>query len=144
MGGSNVAIVACAKIITPASALLCASLLLAGCSSFGGRGDKPKADPEKDPNFYPSDYQNELINFMRGYLPNANDFLGVSISDPTLKPFGQDSRYVMCVRLDSMGGKEKLVIFNNGTMSQFIDARPEYCGGVAYRHFTELEAARPR
>ena len=132
--------VAFKNVIASASGLLCAGLMIAGCTNFGDS----KPAPDVDPNLYPSDYQTELINFMRGYLSNSSDFAAVSISAPTLKPFDTQSRYVICVRLDSVGGKEKLAIFNRGQMSQFIDATPQYCGGVAYRHFAELEAARPK
>jgi hypothetical protein len=115
--------------------------MVASCSTFG---DKKPAEPQVDPNIYPTKYESYIILFMRDYLKNSADYAGVSISAPALKPFDSVSRYVVCVRLDSQGGQEKIAIFNGGTMSQFIDATPQYCGGVAYRHFTELEAARPK
>jgi hypothetical protein len=128
-------------VLVCASGLLCAGLILTGCTSFGGGKKEP--EPEMDPNLYPSGYEVEIVNVLRGYLTNSSDYTRASISAPALKQFDQQSRYVVCVRLDAIG-KERLAIFNNGRLSQFIDATPQYCGGVAYRPFTELEAARPK
>lgn len=129
------------KFVSSVAGVLCAGIMVAGCSNWNyGRGPEP---PPIDPNIYPSAYETELITFLRDYLTSPNDFRAVSISAPALKPFESIDRYVVCVRLESLS-KEKVAIFNGGRISQFIDATPPYCGGVAYRHFAELEAARPR
>jgi hypothetical protein len=139
-GGEPLRIVAFKTVLMSVAGLLCAGLMLAGCASIGG---KKEPEPEMDPNLYPSGYEVEIVNVLRGYLVNSSDYTRASISAPALKAFDQQNRYIVCVRLDAIG-KEKLAIFNNGRLSQFIDATPQYCGGVAYRPFTELEAARPK
>ena len=112
-----------------------------GLHEFRRRRKGTRAGNRSEP--LPFGLRGQIVNVLRGYLTNSSDYTRASISAPTLKQFDQQSRYVVCVRLDAIG-KERLAIFNNGRLNEFIDATPQYCGGVAYRPFTELEAARPK
>ena len=126
--------------LVSACGLLCAGLMLAACTSFGG---KKEPEPEMDPNLYPSGYEVEIVNVLRGILTNSSDYTRASISAPALKSFDQQSRYVVCVRLDAIG-KEKA-----GDLQQRQAQSVHRCDAAIlrrcrYRPFTELEAARPK
>jgi len=114
-----------------------AALALAGCSSFGfGRSDEKPIDP----NVFPSDFRSGLIAFLTN---NPSGLVGTreaALSPPELKPFGQESRYVACLRVVGPNGdKEKMVVYFGGAINQFIDAGPQ-CGGAVYQPFPELPA----
>jgi hypothetical protein len=128
-------------------ALLAGAMLaavLAGCSSFGRQ-----AEPAVDPNLSPIDYKSELLKFLQTYLSDPRDVREAFLAEPTLRPVGNDTRYVLCVRYNAkdfegryQGTKEKAAIYFAGKMTQFVDARPEWCGGTAYQPFPELQALK--
>jgi hypothetical protein len=41
------------------------------------------------------------------------------------------------------GNKEKLAIFIDGKMNQFIDSDPQICPGLAYQRYPEIENMVP-
>jgi hypothetical protein len=52
---------------------------------------------------------------------------------------------VVCLQLNGRGQpRTKAVIYLGGVPTQFIDATPEQCTGVAYQSFTELELETPQ
>jgi len=111
-------------------------LAFAGCSSFGG------AEPEKpmEPNVFPADYKVGLIAFLQNNpfgLVGARD---ASLSAPELKAFGNDSRYVACLRVAGPDWrKEKMAVYFGGAINQFVDAGQQ-CNGAAYQPYPELPA----
>ncbi len=114
-----------------------AALALAGCSSFGlGHSDPPPVDP----NTFPADYKSSLLTFLRTDpfgLVGARD---ASLSAPELKPFGNESRYVTCLRVAGPNWqKQKMIVYYGGAINQFIDAT-EQCQSAAYQPFPELPA----
>jgi hypothetical protein len=63
-----------------------------------------------------------------------------ALSAPELKAFGNDTRYVACLRVAGPDWrKEKMVVYFGGTINQFVDAG-EQCSGAAYQPFPELPA----
>ena len=119
-----------------AAAVAMAALALAGCSSFGyGQPDKPI-----EPNVVPADYKGGLISFLQN---NPSGLIGAreaALSPPELKAFGNESRYVACVRVAGPDWrKDKMIVYFGGAINQFIDAG-EQCNGAAYQPFPELPA----
>ena len=116
------------------------AMSLLACSSGG------KKEAEEDPNIFPSDYKNEILNTMTSSLDDPTNVRGAFISDPVLRPAGKDQRYSVCVRSDSRnankrytGSKDQIAIFYGGRLNKLIDATKEQCGNAAYKPFPELE-----
>lgn len=113
------------------------ALALAGCSSFG-LGSEPKA---VDPNVFPASYKAGLMTFLQ---LNPFGLVGTreaSLSAPELKPFGNESRYVACLRVAGPDWrKEKMVVYFGGEINQFVDSTATQCGSAAYQPFPELPA----
>jgi hypothetical protein len=128
---------------------LLAALALAGCgggSLFGGpKHEQPP--PAVDPNLYPSNYRKQIARMLSMLLRERAEFHGALIAQPELKPVAQSStpHYVVCVQLAGRSEpKTKVAIFLGGDPTQFVDATPEQCTGVAYQSFTELELETPQ
>ena len=116
------------------------AMSLLACSSGS------KKEPEENPNIFPSDYKNEILNTMTNSLDDPTNVRSAYISEPALRPAGREQRYVVCVRSDSRdtskrytGAQDRLAIFYGGHLTQLIDATREQCGNAAYRPFPELE-----
>jgi hypothetical protein len=116
------------------------AMSLLACSSGS------KKEPEENPNIFPSDYKNEILNTMTSSLDDPTNVRSAYISEPALRPAGKEERYVVCVRSDSRdaskrytGVKDRIAIFHGGHITQLIDATREQCGNAAYRPFPELE-----
>jgi hypothetical protein len=120
-----------------AAAVGLAALVLAGCSSFGlGQSDQP----EVNPNLFPADYKAGLMTFLRTNPFNLVGTREATLSPPELKPFGNESRYVACLRVSAPDWrKEKMVVYYGGEINQFVDAT-ELCKSAAYQPFPELPA----
>ena len=115
------------------------ALALAACSSSS-------KEPEENPNVFPSDYKNEILNTMTSSLEDPTNVRAAYISDPVLRPAGKDERYTVCVRSESRnasrqytGSKDRIAFFYGGHLNQLIDATKEQCGNAAYKPFPELE-----
>ncbi|HEY3222401.1 MAG TPA: hypothetical protein VGJ76_01180 [Pseudolabrys sp.] len=116
------------------------AMSLLACSSDS------KKEPEENPNVFPSDYKNEILNTMTTSLDDPTNVRGAYISEPALRPAGKEQRYMVCVRSDSRdlarqytGIKDRVAIFYGGHLTQLIDATKEQCGNAAYKPFPELE-----
>jgi hypothetical protein len=116
------------------------AMSLLACSSGS------KKEPEENPNIFPSDYKNEILNTMTSSLDDPTNVRSAYISEPALRPAGKEERYVVCVRSDSRdvskrytGVKDRIAIFYGGHITQLIDATRDQCGNAAYRPFPELE-----
>jgi len=118
-----------------------ALLMLAGCTA--NKADDPTI-PKGDPNLVPPDYRAKLAMYLNTVLLTREDFKGALISQPMLKPVGSSQRMVVCLLFPSRNPpKDKVVIWFAGTITQFIDAKPEQCADAAYQPFPELEAEMP-
>lgn len=112
------------------------AVALAGC---GGDLHFPKQDPPVDPNLAPTDYRDKLVLMLQTSVEDPTAMRDPFISEPALKPFGKESRYVVCVRYnDGQSPHEKVAVYYGGSLNQFINATPEQCGGAAYQPFPEL------
>jgi len=115
-------------------------LVIAACSS------SKKADPEENPNVFPSNYKNEILNTLTTSLDDPTNVRDAYISEPVLRRAGNDERYVVCIRSDSRdvskiytGSKDRIAYFYAGHLNQLVDATKEQCGSAAYKPFPELE-----
>ena len=115
-------------------------LVIAACSS------SKKADPEENPNIFPSNYKNEILNTLTTSLDDPTNVRDAYISEPVLRRAGNDERYVVCIRSDSRdvskiytGSKDRIAYFYAGHLNQLVDATKEQCGSAAYKPFPELE-----
>jgi hypothetical protein len=126
-----------------AVALTAVALTAAGCNGFGD----PKAQQQAaaaDPNAYPTNYRVQIIAFLRQTLTDRSDFRGALISQPVLKPIGDNQHYVVCLQFNGRSQiKSKVAIYLGGQMNEFIDSEPAQCSDAAYQPFKELEAALP-
>jgi hypothetical protein len=112
------------------------AVALAGCS---GDLHFPKEDPPIDPNLAPTDYRDKLVLLLQTSVEDPTSVRDPYISEPALKPFGKESRYVVCVRYnDSQGPHEKMAVYFGGSVNQFVNAAAEQCGGADYQPFPEL------
>jgi len=115
------------------------AISLLACSSS-------KKEAEENPNIFPSNYKNEILNTMTSALDDPTNVRSAYISDPVLRPAGKNERYVVCIRSDSRnanghytGIKDRIGIFYAGQLNQLIEATKEQCGNAAYKPFPELE-----
>jgi hypothetical protein len=126
-----------------AAALAAVALTAAGCNGFGD----PKAQQQAvaaDPNAYPTNYRIQIIAFLRQTLTDRSDFRGALISQPVLKPVGDNPHYVVCLQFNGHSQiKNKVAIYLGGQMNEFIDSTPAECGDAVYQPFKDLEAALP-
>jgi hypothetical protein len=115
------------------------ALSLTDCSSSS-------KEPEENPNLFPADYKNEILNTLTNTLEDPTNIRDAYITDPTLRAAGNEQRYVVCIRSDSRnankhytGSKDRIGYFYGGHLNQLIDATKEQCGNAAYKPFPELE-----
>jgi hypothetical protein len=127
---------------------LFAALALGGCggsSLFGG--PKRQAAAPVDPNAYPANYRTQIATMLTTALSDRADYHRALIAPPELKPVAESStpHYVVCIQLNGHSQpRTKVVVYLEGIPTQFIDATPEQCTGVAYQSFTELELETPQ
>jgi hypothetical protein len=128
-----------------------AASLLGGCSG-SGLPDLTSYYKEKvtGQNTFPADYKQELASFLRTYIDNPRQVRDAYIAPPVLRPVGGQPRYVTCVRYNPRnfenkyeGNQEKLAIFIDGKMNQFVDSDPQICPGLAYQRYPEIENMVP-
>jgi hypothetical protein len=121
-----------------AATLLSAVLTVGGCSSSSA----PK--PAPDPNSLPTNYKNQIAEYLETVLTDRADFRNSLIAAPALKQVGDAQHYVACVQLNGHNQhKDKAVIYLAGSINQFVDASGDQCTGVAYEPFKELAALTP-
>src|SRR5581483_307793 len=80
------------------SVVLCAALV-AGCSGTSGLswgGSKP--DAPENPNPVPANYRTEILNQLQVTLDDPSGIREAFIAEPTLRPSGNETRYIGCVR----------------------------------------------
>jgi hypothetical protein len=101
-------------------------------------------------NIFPADYKQELAAFLRTYIENPRQVRDAAIGTPVLRPIGGKPHYVTCVRYNPRnfenkyeGNKEKLAIFIDGKMNQFVESDPQICPGLAYQRYPEIENMVP-
>jgi hypothetical protein len=127
------------KIVRTTAACLTAMLLtfLTNCSSVLEFFNLLK---KENPNAYPADYRSDLLDYLKRNPTAIARAREAHISAPSMKPFGSDSRYFVCVKADDDGTQiEKTAVFVAGKIIQFVDAGEE-CSRAFYQPFPELVA----
>ena len=99
-----------------------------------------------EPNVLPVNFRAKLLEFLQLQLTDPTGVREALVSEPRLQPFGNESRYVACLRYNSKNGygqytgvQEYVAIYFNGTLNQYVPAAPGQCTGAAYVPFPELE-----
>jgi hypothetical protein len=126
---------------------LLTALALGGCGGKSLFGGPKQAPPAVDPNAYPANYRQQIATMLTTVLTDRADFHRALIAPPELKTVAESStqHYVVCVQLNGRNQpRSKAVVYLDGVPTQFIDATPEQCTGVAYQSFTELELETPQ
>lgn len=120
--------------------LAAAAMALGACSSSGPNGPGP------DPNIFPKDANNEIINTLTTSLDDPTGIRQAFVTDPMLRQAGQDQRYVVCMRFDSRdinrqytGVQERIAYFYAGHLNQLVKADKGQCAGAPYKPWPELE-----
>ena len=87
----------------------------------------------------PANYKASVMTFLRQNPYGLVGARAAELSAPELKPFGNESRYVSCLRAAGPDWrKEKMFVFYAGDINQFVDATPDACGMAAYQAFPEI------
>jgi hypothetical protein len=136
---------------------LALGLALAGCSSWGNPLNSAyqmpfsnpfskQSGPPPEPNVMPTNFRTNLLNFLEKELVDPSGVRDAYVSEPTLQPFGTESRYAACVRYNAKNGYgeytgsiDYVAIYFNGSLSQFVPASPGQCANAAYVRWPELE-----
>lgn len=126
------------------AALLAGALALGACSSLNVFADKQEAPV--DPNLFPAGYKQEMLLTFTHDLVDATNIRDAEISDPVLRPTGQEQRYAVCMRANTRdfnrrytGVKERIGWFWGGHLNQLVPAEAGQCAGVVYKPWPELE-----
>lgn len=130
-----------------AGLFIAASLLLGGCAGHHlGFGEHDSGDERL--NAYPQNYKAEILAAMHAYFNDPTGIRDATMSTPMLKPVGNSTRYVVCLRFNGKqdngmyaGDKVIAAEFLAGRFSDFLDttASRAPCGGVTLMPFPELE-----
>ena len=128
--------VRCAARLCLLSAL---AACLVACSS-----DKKQA--EENPNVFPADYKNEILNTLTNTLDNPTNVRDAFISEPAIRAADKDERYIICMKFDARdaanrytGSKDHIGYFYGGHLNQLVEATNGQCRNAAYKPFPELE-----
>jgi hypothetical protein len=124
--------------------ILLTAIAAAGCG--GGFGGPKSAPPGQavDRNGYPANYRTQIAGFLLTTLKDREDFGGALIAPPALKTVGQNQHYVVCLELNGHNErKNKVLIYLDGSLQQYVEATPDLCGDAAYQPFQELAVEMP-
>jgi len=120
--------------------VLTLSLALAACTSDS------KKDAEPEPNIFPTNYKNEILDTLTRVLDDPTNVRDAFITEPVLRSTGKDQRYVVCVRANARdinrqyaGSKDRIAYFFGGHINQLVEATKEQCGNAPFKPFPELE-----
>ena len=123
--------------------ILTIALIAGACAACSSTQDDPKP---ADPNVLPTNYKNQIIDYLRGTLDDPANIREAAISEPALKQNGSETRYITCLRYNAKdrdgayaGLKTRAAFFYAGTFTTMIDGSKELCGNAAYQPFPELE-----
>jgi hypothetical protein len=93
----------------------------------------------------PANYRTDILAFMRTYLNDPTGIRDAAVSEPEIKTFDSNNRYLSCLRYTARRGtgqggpRESLVLFLDGRLDRIVDNAREFCKGAAYQPFPELE-----
>jgi hypothetical protein len=82
--------------------------------------------------------------YLRTELTDRADFRGALIAEPAMKPVGASQHYVVCLRFNGHNQrKDKAIVYLDGQVTQFVDSKPEQCGGAVFAPFQTLDDITP-
>jgi len=86
----------------------------------------------------------QIATFLRTELVARDDFRGALIGAPTLKPVGSSEHIIVCLQFPRrIEHRDKVVIYLAGSITQYVDSKPEQCADAAYEPFQELAGVTP-
>jgi hypothetical protein len=95
---------------------------------------------QQEPNQYPAEYRTELLDYLKNNPMEITTVQEAYISAPSMKPFGSESRYFVCVKASGGGERvEKIAFLSAGKIIRYVDAG-EQCASAFYQPFPELTA----
>jgi hypothetical protein len=104
------------------------------------------AQKEPDPNIFPANYKQEILDTMPDVLPDSSNIRDAFLSEPALTPGSRDQRYTVCVRFNArnesrqyVGRQDRIGYFFAGHLNQLIEPDKGQCANAAYKPFPELE-----
>lgn len=102
--------------------------------------------PKVEPNVAPTNYKSEILDHLRTALEDPTNIHDAFFSEPSLKKYGADMRYVVCLRYNAKsagggytGSKDYAAFFYAGKLTAIIPASRDVCSGVSYQPFPELQ-----
>ncbi|HZT24631.1 MAG TPA: hypothetical protein VFA57_02895 [Pseudolabrys sp.] len=108
----------------------------------------PDKVPKVESNAVPVKYKDEVITTLR-VLFDKNETASVThamITDPVLRPVGNEQHYAVCVRYTAHGTAfnlsaeaERIGYFYGGHLNQLVPADNGECAKAAYKPFPELD-----
>ena len=129
-----------------AAILLLPAVLAACAGSDEGRGISFTDDRGVANQPFPTNYQSEIVSFMRSYLNNPVGVRDAVMAEPVERVVGGRLRYLACLRFsaresdgDYREPRERAILFVDGRLDRIIDNAVEPCAGVAYAPFADLE-----
>jgi hypothetical protein len=125
----------CLKRFSACSVALLVIAALSGCSAVL-EFLHPK---NQEPNQYPAAYRTELLNYLKNNPTEITAVREAYISAPSMKPFGSESRYFVCVKVSDGEQVEKIAFLSAEKIIQFVDAGDQ-CASAFYQLFPELTA----
>jgi hypothetical protein len=147
-----------------AACLIFLGALLSGCSGAEEYQAEQRRKTIEAQNVMPQNYRADILAFMRTYLNNPENVRAAALSEPRKLLIEDIERYGACLRFDArnsagryLGLRDHLAVFVSGKFDRLIELgragpdapasdrlRPlrEYCAGVAYQAFPELEHLR--
>ena len=129
------------------AAVFALALIMGACSSSSSVSSLWSATPPpEEPNKFPASYTQEIVATMPNLLANPANVRDGGITDPVLRPAGQEERYAACVRTNSRdsdgkykGPEYRLAWFYGGHLNQLIEAKPGECDKAPFKPFPEVE-----
>jgi len=123
------------------------SLILAAC---GHQNQIDATGGDGGINAYPANYKSDIVAAMHAYLNDPTGIRDAAIAPPALKPFGNGTRYIACVKFNPRknaseyaGVKELAAVFLAGRFDQFVENQHDQCAGSSYAPFPELQKLPP-
>lgn len=133
-----------------ASLFLGLTLVLGACghNHLADNGDTGNA--AEGINIYPATYKSDIASAMHAYLNDPTGIRDAAIAQPALKPIGNNTRYVVCLKFnakksgrDYAGVKEVVAVFLAGHFDHFVETAHDQCVDATYAPFPELQKLPP-
>jgi hypothetical protein len=120
--------------------------MLAACTAYQHDLLHVRAYNEAANKTMPTNYRDDIVDFMRTYLNDPTRVRGAFVSEPALRTFDYSERYAACLRYNARksdgqyaGSKDSMVLFREGRLDRIVDNAREQCKDAAYQPFPELE-----